>query len=44
MLHAESDEPSQAMWEGRKSGLAEEIDQLKHELTGIESHSMTTPT
>jgi transposase len=42
-LHPESDESAQAKWEKRKAELLEEIDQLEHELTGIDSQLKTTP-
>ena len=42
-LHPESDEPAQAKWEKRKAELVEEIEQLEHELTGIDSQLKTTP-
>ena len=42
-LHPESDESAQAQWEQRKAELVEEIEQLEHELTGIDSQLKTTP-
>jgi hypothetical protein len=42
-LHPESDEPAQAKWEKRKAELLEEIEQLEHELRGIDSQLKTTP-
>jgi Transposase protein len=42
-LHPESDESAQAIWEKRKAELVEEIEQLEHELTGINSQLKTTP-
>ena len=42
-LHPESDESAQAKWEKRKAELLEEIEQLEHELTGIDSQLKTTP-
>jgi hypothetical protein len=42
-LHPESDESAQANWEKRKAELVEEIEQLEHELTGINSQLKTTP-
>jgi len=42
-LHPESDESAQAQWEKRKAELLEEIEQLEHELTGIDSQLKTTP-
>ena len=42
-LHPESDESAQAKWEKRKAELVEEIEQLEHELTGIDSQLKTTP-
>ncbi len=42
-LHPESDESAQAKWEKRKAELVEEIEQLEHELTGIDNESKTTP-
>jgi transposase-like protein len=42
-LHPESDESAQANWEKRKTRLVEEIEQLEHELTGINSQLKTTP-
>jgi transposase len=42
-LHPESDESAQAKWEKRKAELLEEIEQLEHELTGIDDQLKTTP-
>jgi transposase len=42
-LHPESDESAHAKWEQRKAELVEEIEQLEHELTGIDSQLKTTP-
>ena len=42
-LHPESDESAQTNWEKRKAELVEEIEQLEHELTGINSQLKTTP-
>jgi transposase len=42
-LHPESDESAQAKWEKRKAELLEEIEQLEHELTGIDSQLKKTP-
>jgi len=42
-LHPESDESAQANWEKHKAELVEEIEQLEHELTGINSQVKTTP-
>jgi len=42
-LHPESDESAQAKWEKRKAELVEEIEQLEHELSGIDSQLKTTP-
>jgi hypothetical protein len=42
-LHPESDESAQAKWEKRKADLLEEIEQLEHELTDINSQLKTTP-
>jgi hypothetical protein len=42
-LHPESDESAQANWEKRKAELVEEIDQLEHELTGIDNQRKATP-
>jgi transposase len=42
-LHPESNESAQAKWEKRKAELVEEIEQLEHELTGIDSQLKTTP-
>ena len=42
-LHPESDESAQAKWEKRKAELLEEIEQLEHELTGIDNQLKTTP-
>ena len=42
-LHPESDEAAQAKWEKRKAELVEEIEQLEHELTEINSQLKTTP-
>jgi hypothetical protein len=42
-LHPESDGPVQAKWEKRKAELLEEVEQLEHELTGIDSQLKATP-
>ena len=42
-LHPESDASAQAKWEKRKAELVEEIEQLEHELTGIDNQLKTTP-
>jgi hypothetical protein len=42
-MHPESDESAQAKWEKRKAELMEEIEQLEHELTGIDNRLKTTP-
>jgi len=42
-LHPESAESAQARWEKRKAELLEEIEQLEHELTDINSQLKTTP-
>ena len=42
-LHPESDESVQAKWEKRKAELLEDIEQLEHELTGINGQLKTTP-
>jgi hypothetical protein len=42
-LHPESDEPALARWEKHKTGLLEEIEQLEHELTGINQQLEGTP-
>jgi hypothetical protein len=42
-MHPESDELAQAKWEKRKAELVEEIEQLEHELTGIDNQLKTTP-
>jgi hypothetical protein len=42
-LHPESNESAQANWEKRKAELVEEIEQLEHGLTGIDSQLKTTP-
>ena len=42
-LHPESDESALAKWEKHKAELVEEIDQLEHELTGIDNQLKTTP-
>jgi hypothetical protein len=41
-LHPEPDESAQANWEKRKAELVEEIEQLEHELTGIDSQLKAT--
>jgi hypothetical protein len=42
-LHPESDATALAKWEKRKAELVEEIEQLEHELTDINSQLKTTP-
>jgi hypothetical protein len=42
-LHPESDESAQAQWEKRKADLVEQIEQLEHELTGIDHQLKATP-
>jgi hypothetical protein len=42
-LHPESDVSAQAQWEKRKAELVEEIEQLEHELMGVNSKLKTTP-
>jgi hypothetical protein len=42
-LHPESDESAQAKWEKQKAELLEEIEQLEHELTGIDGQLKKTP-
>jgi hypothetical protein len=42
-LHPESDESAQAQWAKRKAELVEEIEQLEHQLTGIDSQLKATP-
>jgi hypothetical protein len=42
-LHPESDEPALAKWAKHKAELVEEIEQLEHELTGIQDQFKTTP-
>jgi transposase len=42
-LHPESAESAQARWEKHKAELLEEIEQLEHELTDINSQLKTTP-
>jgi transposase len=42
-MHPESDESAQAKWEKHKAELMEEIEQLEHELTGIENRLKMTP-
>jgi hypothetical protein len=42
-LHPESDESALAKWEKHKAELVEEIEQLEHELRGIEDQLKTTP-
>jgi hypothetical protein len=42
-LHPEADEAAQAKWEQHKTGLLEEIEQLEHQLTGIDNQLKTTP-
>jgi hypothetical protein len=42
-LHPESDEDARAKWEKQKAELVEAIDQLEHELAGINNLLKTTP-
>jgi Transposase protein len=42
-LHPESDEAARAKWEKQKAELVEAIDQLEHELAGINDLLKTTP-
>jgi transposase len=42
-MHPESDESAQAKWAKQKAELMEEIEQLEHELRGIEDRLQTTP-
>jgi hypothetical protein len=42
-LHPESDVSAVAKWEKHKADLVEEIEQLEHELTGIDNQLKTTP-
>jgi hypothetical protein len=42
-LHPESDESALAKWEKHKAELVEEIEQLEHELMGIDNQLKTTP-
>jgi hypothetical protein len=42
-LHPESGESALAKWEKHKAELVEEIEQLEHELTGIDNQLKTTP-
>ena len=42
-LHPESDESAQAKWGKRKAELLEQIEQLEHELAGIDGQLKTTP-
>jgi transposase len=42
-LHPESDVSAVAKWEKHKADLLEEIEQLEHELTGIDNQLKTTP-
>jgi hypothetical protein len=42
-LHPESDVSALAKWEKQKAEVVEEIEQLEHELTGIDSQLKTTP-
>ena len=42
-LHPESDETARVRWEKKKTELVEEIEQLEHEMAGINSQLKTTP-
>lgn len=42
-MHPESDESAQAKWEKRKAALVEEIQQIEHQLTQVETEMKATP-